>query len=217
MRVFLALAFSLAMVWATGTQAVVGVGTSAAALFSAAVTELLIGIALTFGVLAAFAVFLFGGRLLDFQVGFGVANLIDPITRSQGPLLGTALNLLAVVVFFAVDGHHLLVRGVAESLALFPPGRSLADLRVAAMVQQFGLVFSYGVMIVAPAVIVLLLLDIGLSVAARTMPQMNIFIVAMPLKVMVGLFTLAVSLHAMPLAMRRVFDSIPDYWQRLLS
>jgi flagellar biosynthetic protein FliR len=84
-------------------------------------------------------------------------------------------------------------------------------------VEQFGLVFSYGVLIVAPSVIVMLLLDVGLSIAARTMPQMNIFIVAMPLKVFVGLLTLALSLRTMPLALRRVFDSMPHYWQRLFA
>jgi flagellar biosynthetic protein FliR len=216
MRVLLTVAFSLALVSATGTRAF-DVGNSLGGLLSAAVSELFVGIAFTFGVLAAFAAFLYGGRLLDYQTGFGVANLFDPVTRSQGPLLGTALNLLAIAVFFAVDGHHALVRGIGESLALFPPGRPLSELHVTAIVEQFGLVFSYGVLIVAPSVIVMLLLDVGLSIAARTMPQMNIFIVAMPLKVFVGLLTLALSLRTMPLALRRVFDSMPHYWQRLFA
>jgi len=119
-------------------------------------------------------------------------------------------------VFFAVDGHHMLVRGIAYSLAQFPPGRTLADLQAGAVVEQFGVVFAYGLMVVAPAVIVLLLLDVGLAIAARTMPQMNIFIVAMPLKVVVGVFTLALSMQYLAPALQRVFGSIGHYWQNLL-
>jgi hypothetical protein len=88
------------------------------------------------------------------------------------------------------------------------PGRSSSNL---------GLVFAYGLMIVAPSVIVMLLLDVGLAIAARTMPQMNIFIVAMPLKVLVGLFTLAVSMRYLAPALFRVYESIGLYWQKLFS
>ena len=215
LRIFMVLAFAAALVSATGTASVAPLA-SAGALMAAAASELVIGVALVFGVFAAFGAFLFGGRMLDIQIGFGVANVFDPITRSQGPLLGTALNLLAVVVFFALDGHHQLVRGVADSLTRFPPGRTLTDLAPAAVVAQFGLVFAYGLMIVSPAVIALLLLDVGMTIAARTMPQMNLFVVAMPLKVVVGVLMLGLSMQYLAPAMRRIFDSIDLYWQRLL-
>ena len=146
----------------------------------------MIGAALAFGLFAAFGAFLFGGRLIDSQIGFAVANLIDPITRAQGPLIGTVLNLTAIAVFLAVDGHHLIIRGLADSLARFPPGQPITELGVTAVTAQFGVVFAYGLMLVAPAVFALLLLDVALAVVARTMPQMNIFIVSLPLKVFVG-------------------------------
>jgi len=214
-RVFLTLAFATALVTATGIEGIPPPA-STGALLAAAASELVIGIAMVFGVFAAFGAFLFGGRLLDIQIGFGIANVFDPATRAQGPLLGTALNLLAIAVFFAVDGHHMLVRGIAYSLSRFPPGRTLADLQPGAVVEQFGVVFAYGLMIVAPAVIVLLLLDVGLAIAARTMPQMNIFIVAMPLKVVVGVLMLALSMQYLAPALQRVFESIGTYWQKLL-
>jgi flagellar biosynthetic protein FliR len=219
-RVFLSLGFAVMIAAAAGSS--VAPGTlppldAPGALIAAAVSELAIGIALVFGVFAAFAAFLFGGRLLDIQIGFGIANVFDPITRSQGPLLGTALNLLAIVVFFSIDGHHMLVRGFVDSLERFPPGRSLALLDPGAVVAQFGVVFSYGLLIVAPAVIALLLVDAGLAIAARTMPQMNIFIVAMPLKVVVGILTLALSMQYLGPAMSKIFGSIGTYWLRLLS
>jgi len=215
-RVFLELAFATALV-SMSAPANVSPLSSTGALLAAALSELVIGMVMVFGVFAAFGAFLFGGRLLDIQIGFGIANVFDPITRSQGPLIGTALNLLAIAVFFAVDGHHMLLRGIAYSLSRFPPGRSLTELQPAAIVEQFGVVFAYGLMVVAPAVIILLLLDVGLSIAARTMPQMNVFIVAMPLKVAVGLLTLALSMHYLAPALHRVFDSIGLYWQKVLN
>jgi flagellar biosynthetic protein FliR len=219
-RVFLALAFAALLATGLGVAGEPGARDaleSPGTLLAAAATELAIGVVMVFGVLAAFGAFLFGGRLLDIQIGFGIANVFDPVTRSQGPLLGTALNLLAVVAFFAIDGHHMLIRGFAWSLEKLPPGRSLAALDAAAVVQQFGLVFAYGLAVVAPSVIILLLLDVGLAVAARTMPQMNIFIVAMPLKIIVGVLTLAISLRYLAPALARIYDSIGLYWQKVLA
>lgn len=216
-RVLLSLALAATMTAAAGTHAGAGVLASPGGFLAAAAGELAIGVALAFGVFAAFAAFLFGGRLLDMQVGFGIANVFDPVTRAQGPLLGTALSMLAVVVFFAVDGHHMLIRGIAYSLERFPPGRSLAELDPGAVAAQFGVVFAYGVLVVAPAVILLLVLDAGLAVAARTMPQMNIFFVAMPLKVVAGLAMLALSMRYVAPALERAFESIGTYWQRLLA
>jgi flagellar biosynthetic protein FliR len=213
-RVLFALALAMLVVSSATVRWTIDLS-SGSALLGAALVELVIGAVLAFGLLAAFAAFIFGGRLLDLQVGFGVASLIDPTTRGQAPLLGTLLNLVAIAVFFAVDGHHVLVRGFAQSLERVPPGTAWSDLPIDAVVAQFGAVFVYGLMIVAPAVFALLLLDVALALAARTMPQMNVFIVAMPLKVVVGLLVLALSAGYLLPAMQRIFETIPRYWDRL--
>lgn len=186
-------------------------------LISAALSEALVGGLFAFGLFTAFGAFLFAGRILDLQMGFGVASLIDPASRAQAPLLGTFLNLLAIVVFFAIDGHHMIIRGIAFSLHYIPPGTPVPDVNVAAVVAQFGAMFVYAVMIVAPVLFSILLLDIGMAVMARTMPQVNVFIVAIPLKIFVGLVVLAISLnYVMPL-MQNVFESIFAYWERVVG
>jgi flagellar biosynthesis protein FliR len=215
-RLFLALGFALTLAAALETRPdalAPGVG----ALIAAAATEAVLGIALAFGMFAAFGAFLFGGRVLDIQIGFGIATLIDPATRNQSPLIGTALNLLAVAVFFAVDAHHAVVRALAWSLQHRPPGSSIATLDVSAIGAQFGVMFASGLLLVAPAVFALLLLDVALAVVARTMPQMNVFIVAMPLKIFVGLLMLALTVQHMLPAMMKVFESVPRFWERLLA
>jgi flagellar biosynthetic protein FliR len=182
----------------------------------AAAYELLVGALMAFGLYAAFGAFLLGGRILDFQMGFGVASLIDPSSNEQAPLIGTLLNLLAVAVFFLLDGHHWLLRGIVYSLQQVPPGAGLSELNMGAVVAQFGLMFVYGLMLVAPVVFVLLLVDVGMAVAARTMPQVNMFIVGLPLKIFVGLTVLAISLNFMGPLFQKVFRSIFEYWEGIL-
>ena len=186
-------------------------------LLIAALHELFIGALLAFGLFTAFAAFLFGGRILDFQMGFGVANLINPATNTQGPLLGTVLNLMAVATFFLLNGHHMMIRGLAYSLEHAPIGRGIANFQIDTVIAQFGLMFVYGLMLVAPAVFILLLLDVGLAISARTMPQVNIFIVGLPLKIFVGLVVLALSLNYLSPLLNRIFASIFHYWERVLT
>ncbi|MCG7977033.1 MAG: flagellar biosynthetic protein FliR [Candidatus Thiodiazotropha endolucinida] len=184
-------------------------------LMHAMVNELILGMILAFGLFTAFGAFLFGGRIIDFQMGFGVANLIDPATQSQAPMLGTVLNLMAVMTFFLLDGHHLLIRGLVYSLQKIPPGSSLHEVDVQVIIAQFGVMFVYGLAVVAPVVAVLLMLDVGMAVAARTMPQVNMFIVGFPLKIFMGLLVLALSLNYMGPLLEKIYASIFLYWQRV--
>lgn len=180
-------------------------------------SELLIGATLAFGLIAGFAAFQFGGRIIDLQIGFGIANIFDPVTRAQTPLLGSALQLAALMVFFAMDGHLLILRGIAFSLERIPLGTAFTEVPLAAIVAQFGTMFTFGLAVVAPVMITLLLLDVGLATISRTMPQVNIFFVTVPIKVFVGLLVLAASMHYMGPIMHKVFESIFEYWQLVLE
>lgn len=215
-RVLVLLALATVLVAAVPPAAMVSYPTLPA-LGGAMLNELLVGALMAFGLFAAFGVFLFGGRIIDFQMGFGVANLIDPATNTQSPMLGTALNLMAVATFFLLDGHHLLMRGIVYSLEVVPPGSALAQMSLGPIVAQFGLMFSYGLVLVAPVAFTLLLLDVGLAVAARTMPQVNMFIVSLPLKILVGLSMLALSLNYLAPLLKKVYASIFIYWQAVLG
>ena len=185
--------------------------------FVAAASELVLGGLLAFGVFTAFAAFQFAGRIMDMQMGFGVASLIDPSTRTSAPLLGTVLNLVAVVVFFAIDGHHMIIRGLAFSLDRIPPGTPLPDIDPAVVLAQFGGMFVFALMLAAPVMFAMLLVDVAMAVTARTMPQMNVFIVSLPIKILVGLATLVITLRYLNPAMGRIFESLFDYWHSLLA
>jgi len=185
-------------------------------LLASGITELVVGGLMAFGIFTAFSVFQVGGRVLDMQMGFGVANMIDPATNTQAPMLGTILELFAVMMFFAVDGHLLMIKGIAYSLQMVPPGSAFSSLNFSALIKQFGLMFIYGVAVVAAPLFGILLLDIGLGVVARTMPQVNIFIVSLPLKIFVGLILLAVSMSYMPPLLVKIFESIFQFWEEAM-
>ncbi len=178
--------------------------------------ELTVGIVMAFGILTAFAAFLFGGRILDFQMGFGVANLIDPATNNQSAMMGVILNMIAIMVFFSVDGHHMILRGISYSFDLVPVGMPLSELNMEVIVKQFGLMFVIGLMVVAPALFGILLLDLGLAVVARTMPQVNVFFISIPLKIFIGLSMTALSMQYILPTFKKAFESIFLYWQEVL-
>jgi flagellar biosynthesis protein FliR len=186
------------------------------ALVVASLSELVLGALMAFGIFTAFAVFLLAGRIMDIQMGFGVATIIDPSNRTQSPLIGTFLNMLAIALFFAIDGHHLILRGLAFSLERVPPGTFVTSVDPAIVIAQFGGMFVYAVALAAPVLFVILLLDVVLAVMARSMPQMNVFIVSLPLKILVGLITLAISLNYIGPLVARIFEDLFLYWQQLL-
>jgi flagellar biosynthetic protein FliR len=191
--------------------------TGLAPLAVAAASELAIGAMLAFGVFAAFAAFTLAGKILDVQIGFGLGNVFDPATRSQSPVLGTVLNLLAVTLFFAIDGHHTLLRGVAFSLEALPLGAMPATLPLAAVVKQFGAMFALSVVLAAPVMFCLLIVEAGLAVVSRNLPQMNVFIVAIPVKIFVGLAMLAASVAYLGPVAAKIFASIFRYWEALFA
>jgi len=213
-RVLLVLALSGLLASATAARAT-ALPTSLGGLLGAAASELVIGAVLAFGVFAAFAAFSLAGKVLDVQVGFGIGNVFDPVTHSQAPLLGTVLNLLAVVMFFAVDGHHMLLRGIAYSLEALPPGAMFTALPIDAVLRQFGAMFALAVTLAAPVMFCLLVVDVGLAVVSRNLPQMNVFIVAVPLKIFIGLAMLAASAAYLGPVVARVFASIFTFWEAL--
>lgn len=187
-----------------------------AVLFKLMLAELVLGGLLAFGMLAAFSAFLLGGRIVDFQMGFGVAGLIDPATRTQAPLMGSILHLIAIMVFYTLDGHHYMLRGLAFSVEKIPPGVWIGELPISLVIAHFGAMFSFAIAIVAPIIFSILLLDVGLAVMARTMPQMNVFIVSLPLKIFTGLSVAALSMNMMAPLMGKIFEEIFIFWTNII-
>ncbi len=181
------------------------------------VTECLAGAMLACSILATFAVFHFAGRLLDSQIGFGLAGLVDLATRNNMPLLGTVLSMAAIWVFMALDGHWALMQVVQLSYEVIPLGSTFYQLNPQAMVAYFGSVFSLGFMLVAPVVAALFIVDLAMAFMSRTMPQMNVFVMSLAVKVVVGLLLLAMTLPHAGFLLRRIFEGLFNHYDVFLG
>lgn len=186
------------------------------ALLGACISELVTGAVLGFGVLTALAAVSFAGKILDIQSGFGLANVFDPITRSQSPLIGALFGLLALVMFFTADAHHALLRGLAYSLSRLPLGRALEMPVPQLLAHQFGIVFSLGLVLAAPVVFLLFLIEASLAIIARNLPQMNLMMIGAPVKIAAALLALAALSPQLSPVFGRLYAAIFSFWERLL-
>lgn len=179
--------------------------------------EVLIGLIMAFGIYCVFGSIMVGGKLIDFQAGFGAAQILNPATNAASPLMGTVFSLFAIVLFFLSDAYLLALRGIAYSLEVSPPGAGFLPLPIDAIVKQFGVVYIYGFIIAAPVIGILLLLDTAIAVMGRTMPQMNVYFLFLPLKIGVALGLSAIALRYLSPVIERLFLNVFQYWQRVLG
>jgi flagellar biosynthetic protein FliR len=211
----LSLSFIIALGFAHGASGQVA---DHATLFTSAMAELALGATLGLGVLLAFAAFDVAGRILDIQIGFGIAQVFDPVTRRQVPILTSAFNTFSVLLFFLLAGHHALLRGIAFSVERFPVAAQWsASYGVAAMLKQVSALFTLGFALVAPVVFCLFMVEMALGVVARNLPQMNMFAIGIPVKIIVGLVTLSLWFSGIGGVMTRVYRGIYTTWDSMLS
>jgi len=198
---------------ALGLRATVpaGLGGMALQMLSEAALGALLGLSLH----AAFAVLQVAGRLLDLQMGFGMATVLDPVTRANAPMVGVALTMLALSVFFGVDGHQALLRGIVQTTQWVPPGAAWQLPSAMQLASVAGVMFSLAIVVMAPALFVLLLAEVALDVMSRVLPQMNVMFVGIPIKVFAGVGTLAIAAPGMAPVLRKVYASVFLFWQEV--
>jgi flagellar biosynthetic protein FliR len=164
-------------------------------LVTEAVQSLLVGALLAFAVNLVFAVVRFAGTVADMQIGFGIVNTYDPYTSSQISIIAQTYYLLSVLLFFAVDAHHMVMRTVVQSCVVLPPFMpAQIDAGALLIVREYGQVFTLGLRLAAPVVVVLLLVSSAMGVIVKTAPQIHVMVVGFPIQIAVGLFTLGASL-----------------------
>ncbi|HMM21575.1 MAG TPA: flagellar biosynthetic protein FliR [Selenomonadales bacterium] len=135
------------------------------------------------------------GHLLDMQIGFGIVNIFDPQLGQQVPLLGNFKYILALLVFLATNGHHVLLSALFASFRIVPLTGVVIPASLSVFITDLVVAtFIIAVKLTLPVLVSLLLADVAMGILARTMPQMNIFVVGVPAKILIGVFTLAVAL-----------------------
>ncbi|MEP6501886.1 MAG: flagellar biosynthetic protein FliR, partial [Betaproteobacteria bacterium] len=155
--------------------------------------EVVLGLTMAVGLNLAFAAFAIGARILDTQIGFGIGQVFNPLTRQQTPILTGLFAQVALVLFFTTDAPDGVLRGVVLSIQAYPPGTAWPlQSALGPVIAQVAGLFALGFAIVAPVVFCLLLVELGLGVISRSLPQMNMFAMGIPIKIVVGLTALAI-------------------------
>jgi len=180
-------------------------------LLSAMVGEILIGVIIGFTARLIFAAVQFAGQLVGFQMGFAIVNVIDPQTSAQVSIVAQLQNVLTILIFLAVNAHYWFILAIVKSFALVPPlNFCFTSPLMETIVGLSCDMFAIAAKIAAPIMAVLLFTSVALGLIARTVPQMNIFIVGFPLKIAIGLLGLGFSLPLFSYMLKNLFRSMGD-------
>jgi flagellar biosynthetic protein FliR len=157
--------------------------------------ELLIGLAFAYALAALFAAITVAGSLLDTLVGFSFGSLVDPVTGNQSSVLAQLYSMVAVLIFIAIGGDAWVIQGLARTYEVVP----LSDFPALGPLVEgantvFVKVFSSALQVAAPVLLAILITDAGFGMVSRVVPQLNVFQVGFPTKVLVGLLLIGVSL-----------------------
>ena len=173
------------------------------------ISEIIMGVIIGLSVRMVFAGVQLAGQLIGLQMGLAMANIVDPSTSEQLPLLGELNNIIAILIFLTINAHHWFIQGMVDSFRLVPPfAFHFSSTTMGQVVNLGGNMFVIAIKVGAPVIAALFLMSVAFGVAARTVPQMNIFFVALPIQILVGFLFLAFSLPYLLTFMKTVFTGL---------
>jgi len=172
------------------------------------VKETLVGLVIGFAAMLVFAAIQIAGDFIDVQSGLSFAQVVDPMYGSQTAIAGRFHHLLAGMLFFVTNAHHVMLLGLADSFRIVPIGMLSMNPAVSGgVLDLFAGLFAMAIKIASPVVAAVFLADVAMAILARAVPQMNILIVGFPLKLGVGLVGLVI---ALPVAAALSSDALGD-------
>jgi len=176
------------------------------------IKEIFVGLALGFTAALLLYAVQVAGAFIDFQMGFALANVMDPQTGAQVPMIGHFKYTMALLFLLIVDGHHLMLDGVMKSFQLVPVeliSFSFKNEEIARFMSTLFLqMFLIAMQIALPVVGALFLVDVALGILAKTVPQMNIFAVGFPVKIFAGFMMLILVMPIFFFVLQSLFEKI---------
>lgn len=182
------------------------------------VSELLLGLLLGLVARLIFTAVEFGATVVGYQMGFAAANVFDPTGQRQVALVSQFQNVFAILIFLAINGHHLFLQTAVMSYDLLPPGQlDFSGEAVPYLMELGSHMFAIGVQFSAPILAVLLLSGLILGVLARVFPQLNVFLLSFPINIGSAFIVMALTLSMTATLISREFDSLAERFVTLLS
>lgn len=174
--------------------------------------EALVGLMIGFTAYMILTAVQIAGGFIDFQMGFAIANVIDPQTGAQNPLMGQYLYTFALLFLLATNGHHLLLDGIFYSYQFIPIDQAFINFGneglLEFVIKSFNKAFVIAFQMAIPVVGSLFIVDVALGILARTVPQLNIFVVGIPIKIIVSFVILLIVMAVMMTVVGQLFEYI---------
>lgn len=182
------------------------------------VAELLLGALLGLIARFIFTAVEFGATVIGYQMGFAAANVFDPQSERQVALISQFLNVFAILIFLAINGHHLFLRIAVKSYEYLPPGKfNVSGEAIPFLMEQASHMFILGVQFSAPVLVVLLLSGLILGILARVFPQLNVFLLSFPINIGTAFIVIALTLNITASIVGQEFDLLPERFLTMLN
>ena len=166
------------------------------------ISEFLLGTVLAFGFHTAFASLDLVGKLLDLQIGINTAGIFDPSSSHLNGVISDLLIAIAGMLFFILNLHYTLLNGLVALFRVVPLGSfNFQLLNIKKLVGLMGEQFIFAFIILLPVILGVWLVDVAFAIMSRSMPQANIYFLALPVKFIAGLVLLML---AMPMIVQNV-------------
>lgn len=182
------------------------------------VKQILIGTCIGFTMQLAFATFRMAGEVIGLQMGLSFATFFDPSGGPNMPVLARFLNLLAMLLFLAFDGHLWLISMLADSFHVIPIDTAPIDTNIFYSIARAGsLIFINGLMLALPLVTLLLVLNLALGLLNRMTPQLSVFVIGFPVTLTVGIMTIGTLMTLIPQFAEHLFGEFFDMIATLVA
>lgn len=208
-RIFLA--FTVNLIVYPVAKATYGVGTFGSNLNDVALTFLVLREALLGFVIGFTAKMFFEGISFAFshagsQMGFNMASAFDTQSETTVPVISQLIMILAMLLFLAMDGHHVFVKALVESYQVVPVGEfALSKTVVAYVLETSSSIFWIAVKLSAPMALVIFLINCAFGIVAKAVPQINVLVVSFTVNIMAGFFVIALTLPVFGTSVSEIF------------
>ncbi len=182
------------------------------------VRETLLGLALGFVTRLVFTTVQVAGQLVDFQIGFSISATFNPMAGATQAIMGRIYSMVTLVLIFVTDTHHQVIHALVRSFELIPLGTSVGDvLRIEMVMHLMVRMFALAFQIAAPVILVLIMVDIVMGILSKTVPQLNILMLGMPMKILVGTLMIMTIFPVIATGLWQVVREMIGYLERILA
>lgn len=179
--------------------------------------ETILGFILGYITNICFSIIRISGGLIDQQMGLSMINIMDPNNQSQNTLIENLVHWISLMIFVLVDGHHMIIKSIVKTYEVVPIGASMVNYDFLNIVNFFVETFTIGFKIAIPILMCLLLSEFIMGLLSRSVPQLNIMVIGVPIKIIVGLILFTIS---MPLIIDKIIyliDNIPKMYESTIG